>query len=356
MPWLTIRTGAPSAEDATDDPAPYSVVLGGDESLTVAVDAILRALIARYCRRPVRGREGTEDSAHAWLAAGIGYGVRYAADGMAYGGHPRYEPIERRILENELPSVDALVEHSVPPGEELMYRLYALHCRLLLDILDVKAKGDASPMARLMLLIAAGRPAADSYRYAAAPLMRQTETHSEWVHRRAVAVVRATPDPVSPNWLAQALADAEIVTLVVPGAEGEGGRREVPIGQLGSVLETKAARRSLAGQLENEFNRLIRVAPPILRDSLLEYAKTFDLLRHGRTRRYARAVKKAEDAAWAALRRYEELVRYLYAVEQQNADYQRIYPFHRYVVHEWMQARRDLLPEFYKMLEEAGDL
>lgn len=357
LPWLHIQLGM-AEKDRRLTPTSYTVTLAPEEGLTMAVDSIMRGLIARHCGHSLPDDEDDASDPFAWIAAGLGYRVRYTDTGLDAAGNPRYTILEERIRDGELPAVEVLLRSAVPPREELLYRIYALHCRLLLDILADKEEGERArpPVARLLQLLVHGRPAVDALRYLASSSMKDHETLSEWVHRQAVACIRSGREPASPAWLAQSLAEAEVVTLVLPGQDGNAQRREVPISELGDVLESRESRRSLASQLEADFNRLIRIAPPLLREALMDYAKTFDLLRHGRRRRYARAVSKAEDAAWAALRRYQELVRYLHDVEQQSAEFEQMYPFHRYAVQQWMRRRQNLLPEFQEMLDNAGAL
>lgn len=353
LPWLHIRIGSGKTEQPISQAA-YTVTLAPEDGLTAAVDAIMRGFLARYCGQSLSVSGDPAADSSAWIVAGLSYRVRYADTGLDGAGNPLYTVIEERIRAGELPPVQGLLQSSVHPREELLYRLYALHCRLLLDIFLSMEDREHSSVARLLQLLAHGRPAADALRYVASSSMKDHETLSEWIHRHAVERIRSGRESVSPAWLAQSLAEAEVVTLVMPGQDGNGQRREVSVSRLGDVLESQKSRHSLAGQLEADFNRLIRIAPPFLRDALVDYAKTFDLLRRGRKRQYARAASQAEDAAWAALRRYRELVRYLHDVERQSAEFEQLYPFHRHAVQQWERRRQNLLPEFQEMLDKAG--
>ncbi|MFW6367060.1 MAG: hypothetical protein ACOC0L_00175 [bacterium] len=356
LPWLHVRIGSGRADPkrSKKQASSYTVTLTTDDGFTAAVDAIMRGLLSRYCGRSLPDNKEADADPFAWIVAGLSYRVRFANTGLDGAGNPRYAIIEDRIRAGELPPVEVLLQSFVPPREELLYRLYALHCRLLLDILMSMEDRERPPFALLLQLLGHGRPSVDALRYVASTSMKDHETLSEWIHRQAIRIIRSGREPASPAWLAQSLAEAEVVTLVLPGQDGIAQRSEVPISKLGDVLETQKSRHSLAAQLEADFNRLIRMAPPLLREALVEYAKTFDLLRSGRKRQYARAVSQAEDTAWAALRRYQELVRYLHDVERQSAEFEQLYPFHRHAVQQWEKRRQNLLPEFQEMLDNAG--
>lgn len=149
------------------------------------------------------------------------------------------------------------------------------------------------------------------------------------------------------------MARLETVMVVLPNREGGSQRHQIALENAARVLDTREARRSLAAQLENDFNALIRVAPPLLRKALVEYATTFDLLRQGRKRRFRNAVLNARKQFLAAVGHQKKVTELLRQTEAATTNWEEQNRLRLHAVRAWEERRGDLAPELYQFLRNA---
>lgn len=353
LPWLAVVV-TPNAHASQAPPRrSRTLVLTGQEGLSYAVHSIMRHLIARHLDEPVDA-VAAELGRRDWLAAALAFPVRYAADGCDIAGNPRYDCLRARVERGALPAPDSILRACVPPQQELPYRLFALHCRLLADVVELRCERHPVPLRHMLALLAHGRPPKKALETMAAESMSDEETLSEWFRRGARAVLRRTPSSLSAARFREELQAAETLNGATQVEAGEGEPSPVPIEDAAAILRARAAREHAAARLEERFNRLIRLSPPLVRAPLIDYTKAFHHLRKARKRRYARSVQKAAAEVRTALRRTEELEELLHSVQAKESGLGSLFPFHFHAVREWGKADAGLAPELERLLEQAA--
>jgi hypothetical protein len=266
---------------------------------------------------------------------------------------PDYQPARHAFAMDHFPDVERLVTAPVPVTEPRLFRLYALHCDILLLALQtVPPEGESFPR-RLLELEAYGRDTVAALLFLLAPSFASGENLQAWYERAAVDVSRRGRRQSRASLVEKRLQELITVPTVAPGQSTFTVTR-VPIEDVPEKLEAYRVDKDALRNLQAEIFELLKDAPALMQEPLSEYMKAFETLAQGRTRRFKREVRRAHQHMQDAARRERQLEQYLDTVEQQVVPPDTRFAEYLDVIDTYDERRRSLAPDLHRYLDTFG--
>lgn len=287
---LRVRTGS-SAEETP----PGEILLTRDMSLAEAMHAIVLGALVHGHGLPRIAAGRKQGTGMDWVAAGICHSVLYCPSIAGTRLPPDYAPVRDALASGSPPRLAMLVNHPVPPQNSVLFPLYSLHCRALLDVLTAEGKGRRSALRRILRLVAGRRPPADALAGVLAELGAAGRTAAEVFRDSAQRVCRVSRTRASSRELVDRLARIETLNVALANAEGGVDRRNLTLLQAVEVVEDDAVLDRLAARFERRLNDVLRDAVWPLDECLIEYGKAVNRLRRGDRDAFRREMRAVEN-------------------------------------------------------------
>ena len=283
-----------------------------------------------------------------WLAAAIVHDVVELNRYLGTARMPDYQAVFSLLETGKTPDVETLINHPADPEYPYIYRLYALHCHLLTNLLR-KVSMHARPTL-LAQYLAALAPESEpagilekTYREAVA----DGPGLQEWYSKSAPAycVRYGTTRSVS-NTLARL---DEIMRIKTTNQE-DGSITEFALTDIkSSDLTTAVTLRKKTRQLVN----LQREAPFLLRSALANHTTVLARFRAKRNiRRFRKEINRAKENLEEALARLKRMHAYLGTLEAQLNILPREVYWYTDIIRDKKERERKLLPEIENFLDE----
>lgn len=353
-PELTIVIGAPETE-AEGRSNPGILSLSADVSLPVAIHRIARKVILRTIDSEEHLRPASASSPVDWLAAALVFAMREQPRVGPVRYPPDYGPARTLLAARDAPNVDRLVKAPVPPSAALAYRLYSLHCHLLVNTIR-NSKADNGPgFSTYLNMIAQDRDALEALTFLVRPSFLDGEDLQSWYQRRASRLARRGRYRASIAEVRRRWKNLRTVRLRAPGPGGAVVQQTVPLENLAAVVKEGRITKDGLTSLQRQFFELNRDAPPLVQPALLQYVSALRRLSQGKLFFYRENVRAADEAFAERAARQERVENYLDNV--QRAFYPPEVHLMTYLraMHTSREQRRQLDPELNNYLKRIED-
>ena len=272
-----------------------------------------RALVLRHAMDLYPDAETPAESLD-WLAAAANYQLLFCGRNPSGQPDPDYEAARYLFRQGRFPAIATLLERPIAPDCGAAYQLYALHCHLLAATVESDAHTSPGRLRRTLELQAHGRPSADAIEFVARESFRPEEDLQDWYERQASRTGRKGRRPASLAETSRRLESLETVPMATLGA-ADSSHKRMPIDAIPKGLKTKQLDRAAVKRLERDFYELMKDAPGLLQDPLLEYVKSLQLLEKARGSSFRRRLRRARKAYAKAAKRQQTVEAYLDQLE-----------------------------------------
>ena len=342
-----------------DESVPAVVAAGTDLTvstatpLSVVTHALGRAVLLRYAKSVAETAIPAPEH-FDWLAAAVVFEV------LACTSHPDnaqpepdYQPARVLFQDGTYPRLAELVTSPIlpAPAREAVYRLYALHCHLLLRAVAAGPPRDRDRLRQLVQLLAHGREPIVALQFVLGASLNDGRGLQRWYEREAPRVSRQGRRQARADEVLARLRMLETVPMVMPGQEDFGCER-VPIDEVPKTLKSYALdREALQAKLHNLFE-LVKDAPVLLQEPLADYIDAFQALERGRTFTFKRRLRKARKRFRKAMTRQRAVEACLDHWDRKARLPAQQFTLYRDAVRRAQERQRALAPELYRYLDE----
>ena len=325
--------------------------------LTEAIHKLCVGLLVRECRAMNPGYGGAFGSLD-WLAAGCAFDVLFGVPGVFDSARLARLPVVRRAVRlSRVPNVSDLVGSPVPPRWELCYRLYSVHCRLLLEALRSGAGlGPEAPL-HVLEVEAHGRDPAAALSFIGASGFRPGEGLQAWYARRVGEMASRWGHVRSAEETASVVSALASLPMVAPGPDGRCGVARVPLERVAGRSDAPGLGGEAIEQLMTSFGDAAAMAPRLMQPAVAGYATALQHLREGRKGAFRRGVRRARKALASSLVRQQGVEALVDDIEQRMTPFGVRFAPHLAVIEGAEEQRRALNPALADYLDrlERGD-
>ncbi len=273
---------------------------------------LLRRLIDRRCRMMVNGRRrAPEPATIAVVAAALTNRIIMDGKGM-HGVYRQDFRIPRlQFAQGHFPQIKTLLSQPVPPESTLLFRIYLVHCDLLVYSLEKGTRDFPALLTKCWEgeLLGMLRPEAALLAALGAAAMRTGENLQGWYERNALEF---SGRGVRSNDF-QAINEALQALMVVPvlDADASNGIRVIPLKQVPELLKDYRLDNRAISNIIQRLMRLKLDAPPLLHAPLDDFIAAVYAIRHGNNSEFQERYRQAEASLKAAGERQERIERLL---------------------------------------------
>jgi hypothetical protein len=343
------------------------LVRGKDDTYTAGADALVltmetpgseavHALVLRLLRRlepnwQNAARQGRLD----WLAAAV---TRATLDGNRPVRQARHTDLAAAaIAVNTNPAFNLknLVDLPIPPQQPLAYRVYALHCRLLITVLNTPpAENDSerNGVAALLQALGNGEETGAALKEATAAMRNENESVNDWYRRETANRDFAPAGLMTAEETRQRLDAVRMLPVAMPGERGKIQVVRVPLSEAPAALAGQAYdRRALAAKC-GEILAIFLNSPLLIRPAINLYLQAFQQVQYGASNAtFRRQLEQADKAFASALAKQLAVEKYLDQVNQAAGLANAGLPFYLYADHKKQQDLQQLAPALQRYLD-----
>lgn len=337
-----------------------SVKLASPLTPTEAIHKLCVAFLVRECRGMDTAGSGVSGSLD-WFAAGCAFDVLFGVPGGYDAARLTCLPVVQRAV--GLPRaarVDDLVGSPVPSRWELCYRLYSVHCRLLLEAVRGEVGLGPEALLRILEMAAHGREPIAALSFVVAPVFRPGDGLQPWYERRVRELALGWGHTRSAEETFSTVSELTSVPIVGTGEDGRCGMTRVPLDRLDGRSGPLSLGDGAIGQLVSSFGEAVERAPRLMRPAVAAHGAALQHLREGRVGAFRRGVRRARKALASSLVRQQGTEALVDDVERRMTPFEVRLAAHLAVVRAAERERRELNPalaEYLDRLErgEAGE-
>lgn len=333
---------------AGEETADAALVPG--ESIHSSVHRTVRVLLAR---RAVRfgSNLGPRSRALDWMAAALTNRILHTCRDLSLS-RPDFGVPRAAFLRGRFPDVEDLLGYSVAPESLLAYRLYAVHCQLLTKMINGIPSGTGqSCLMRVLELQAHGHPPSEAVKMVLREFSEADHDLQDWYERNALLASTGGDRPCSVDEIAERLRELESIRVVHPGRSGLTAER-IDFDELPEWLESYNLDKAAARRKERQLYQLMKDAPFLLRDPILDYVAAFQILARGKDRQFFSELREARENFKSACVRQKKVAAYLEYVESRETPLERKYALYLYAFRRSESDRRALDSDLYQYLDE----
>ena len=281
IPKRTLNFYALEREFSEDEFTGSSVAVPSNESAHRGVWRVFQAMVARRLRECCQTRLPKEPSCVTIVAAALANRVVYCGLG-ATGVYRRDFRIPRMQFSwRRFPPLAHLVSGPAPFSDGALFRVYLVHCNLLLDILEGTTRNLPELLAEWALAECRdGLPPLEALKHALPEgSLMPGETMQAWYERNALALVNDRVVDDSVEALQQRL--EELMTVSFLSADSQDGIMRVHLERLPELSRDYHWDSAALGEVQNGLMRLLPSVPPLLQEAVGKYISAVDALRQG---------------------------------------------------------------------------
>lgn len=272
-------------------------------------EARLMRILTGLLRR--RAAELVEATAHQqrnfasgeFIAAALCNRIFYDGKGGSGSYMPDYRVARRQFNAGHFPRCRWLLERPVSTEEPLCFRIYAVHCDVLLKCLE-EAGGRNGIFKRLWEAeMRQKQPLTAALCHAVGIEPPGDGALQGWYERNALSAVRRGVRSVSSDDTLRLL--REILSVPVLATDTPGGIKYIPLAELADRLSDYRLDQRALMVMQYRLAQFQQGAPPLLRGALGEYRAAVALLMEGEERAFRRRCRAAGNAFRTAWERQE---------------------------------------------------
>ena len=347
---LSLRVGESRPSAAMPDP--LRVYAGPDDPLLCVVHGLAKGLIGRRVMTSADGEMPVLPSLD-WIGAAVVHRLLFGNRESRGFFEPDYQPARHVFASGHFPDVERLLTGSIPPCQPRLFRLYALHCDiLLLALQSIPEIGESVPR-RLLELEAFGRESIQGLSFLLSPRLTEGGGLQSWYEKAAVDVSRRGRRQSRVHTVEARLHELITVPMVAPSDRGFAVTR-VPVEDVPEKLDAYRLDKQALRNVQADLFELLKDSPALLQEPLGRYMEAFEALAEGKIWRFKRRLRKAHTEFDERARRQSRVEDALDATEQQAIPADRRFGDYLDVIEQYKQRQRRLDPELHRYLDSFG--
>ena len=305
----------------------------GDDSRAMR---IVIGLLRRHAQAAVAAgnRAMRNFSSGDFIAAALCNRVLYDGKGVGGGYLPDYRVPRRQFSRGHFPQCAKLLSHPVALSSPLLFKLYAVHCDVLLRCIEDRG----NPAAFLRQLwdgeLRHQRPLPESFAMALGLSPDDPMALQAWYEQNAIRAVRHGLRRMDSEDTARHL--RRLLSVPVVDASAEGGIRHIALADLPDRMADYHLDNSALDAMLRQLARYQADAPPLLRSALAKYRLAILALSAGRLRQFRDLLPEADRDFSSALRRQQragQLLDEVIAADATEADFIRNSVWESAIIH-----------------------
>ena len=263
---------------AESDFKTWDVPLRTAAPLEVSVVRVLRGLLRRQLRERLGVRKKSEPPSLQFLAAALANRIVY--DGKGTTGHYRkdYRIPRRQLASGICPDLRRLLAEPPPEQSRLLYRIYLVHCDLLLSCLERERSRSRLPQFLLEWWRLECRENLGTAEALARLLSLENAKLQEWYAGKIAAILRGGDPGEAAEDIAGQLRNLLAISVVELG--GDTTVRTVPLEEIPKLLKNRPLDLVALTDVQNDLLHLKIAAPPIFQESLDQFIAAVNALRN----------------------------------------------------------------------------
>ncbi len=301
------------------------IVVDGTGSIDELTLRLFRGLVARRAAFLLKRRRMRPTPAMEFLAVALTQRMLYAGKGARGIYLPDFRVPRRQFAAGVYPRVERLVEHPVATTSPVLFRLYLVHCDLLLNCLENATRNLPGLLTTWWgLELVDGNRCMDALQEALGEgAFREGETMQQWYERQARERASSGRFRNDAETIAEEL--KELSAIPVLDADSSMGVRLIPMEQLPELLESYKLDNRALTTLMNRLLYLKRTSPPLLATALDDYMAALGAIQAGKAGEFRRRLAAAKTGFAAAQQRQRQVEELLDRVEKRDGgvDYER---------------------------------
>ncbi len=345
LPWIIV---ADNTEPTPGDDA-LTVRFDPQQTAAEAVHDLTTAFVARRAQA-LRHEGDPAATGVEWLVAGLVYGLVYCPRLGVNLPLVDYQPARALFARRQFPDVTALMQEPPPADAGPAYRLYALHCNLLMAAIARESEG-RDRLRRLFSLQARGREAVAAASFVLNDVFRAGEDVQQWYEGAAQSVSRRGRRPMKVAAVTRAVAELVTVPVLTPATVGA-GPTALPIEDVPQRVETLRDDPKALNDLQHRLFELGKDAPHLLQPAIQRFLAGIEALQIGRMFTFRRTMRRARRELGEAVLKQQALEELLDSYEGDTATVEQRFPLFLEVAERNRQRQRLLDPELHRLLDE----
>ena len=272
---------------------------------------LIRAMILRRIRENQQLAGGAIASLD-WLTAAVCNRVFYDGKGFRTFYSPDFRVPRSQFLSGHFPDLNLLLSQAFPPGDSPLFRLYLLHCDLLLGAIENQAQAETF-FSKLFELENYGRSSSESFEFLLRPTRSADETLQSWYEKR---VLEESGRGWQLNEADDTLAELQdLLNIPVLQAGERSAIKRLPLEKIPKLLEDYKLNALAISLMQKRVLSLAKNAPLLLREPLQQFNEALASLQRGENARFRKQFRQARKDFNAALKRQNRIAEML----EQNA-------------------------------------
>ena len=228
------------------------------------------------------------------LAAALTNRIVYDGKGGNGAYRQDYRIPDAQFKDGSFPDLETLLAQPVPPVHPLLFRIYLVHCDLLVQCLEDTSGNFPAFLERWFTIQDNEKLSPFQALQATLPpgIFRTGETLQAWYERSAMeraskGLFRNTPEEIAARL-------KELTSIPVLDASSSGGVRMIPLRKVPKLLKDYREDGSALTELQRKLLHLKIVSPVLMRDALDAYVSAVDALRNGNKKEFNRQLDRGE--------------------------------------------------------------
>jgi hypothetical protein len=276
--------------------------------------SLIRAMILRRIRENQQFAGG-ETASLNWLAAAVCNRVFYDGKGIRTFYSPDFRVPRSQFLSGHFPDLNLLLSQSFPVDDNALFRLYLLHCDLLLSALENQPQAEVF-FNKLFELENYGRGSVESFEFLLRPSWPAGETLQSWYEKRVLEESgRGWQLNEADNTLAEL---QDLLNIPVLQAGGRSAIKRLPLEKIPKLLEDYKLNALAISLMQKRVLGLAKNAPLLLRPPLQQFNQALASLRDGKNSHFRKQFRQARKDFDAALQRQNRIAKMLEQKASQN--------------------------------------
>ncbi len=323
-------------------PEPENLFLSRQDQPIQIFFVLSKALIQRRIRDFLpRGSLNLESS--DWLAGALCNRVYYDGLGIRTFFTSDYRVARKQFLQGYFPQIELLLSRPMPAEEGPLFRIYLLHCDLLVRAIENSRLTPAVFFRRLFELESFGRTDYEACEFLLQPEWQSGDNSlQDWYARNVL-------QESGKGWQRAESAEIieqlqELITVPVLQAGSKNAVKRVSLDQMPKILADYRLNTTALTVLQNKLLKLQIAAPPLLQEPIKLYNEALTLLKNQKIRSFRKKFREAQLSFQAAQVRQEEIIAQLERQEKELHPALQNFALFLQVEEKYEGIRRRLLP------------
>ncbi len=319
-----------------------NLYLSRQDSPVVIFYTLSKTLLLRRIRESLE-RDNLSLPSVDCLAAALCNRVFYDGLGVRTFYKSDYRIARGQFLDGYFPQIELLLNQPMPPEDSPLFRLYLLHCDLLVQAIENSKLSPGIFYRKLFEMEAYGRKSHDAFEFLLKPEWQSHDNSLQSWYARNVLLEsgKGWQRAESEDVIAQL---QELITVPVLQAGQGNALTRVPLDQMPKLLEDYKVNALALTLLQNKILKLRIAAPPLLQEPIMLYSEALQLLKGDKTRRFKKKFQEAQQAFAAAVERQQKITTLLEKTEKERSQTLQDFTLFLQIEDKYEKIRRELLP------------